>query len=100
MIGLVNIVFYGGLLGLIYWRVHRNIHPSRSLLWGYLGSIGIVAAMFFAAAMGMFILSKVSPSYNPIGRVFNFIEMSALLGSMFVGWLLSRWWIRRPRVQS
>jgi hypothetical protein len=94
----VNVVFYGGLLGLIYWRVRRNIHPSRSVLWSYLGTVGIVAAMFFATAVGMLILSKVSPSYpHPLGRVFNVVELGALFGAMLIGWRVSRWWIRRPR---
>jgi hypothetical protein len=93
----VLVLFYGGLFYWLYRFVRRNIHPSRSMIWGYLGSLAAGVGLLFALGLVVAVLMVLTGSPRPNGALAG-AAIGAVVLSIFYGWvLLCKRWLSRPR---
>jgi hypothetical protein len=98
---IVLILFYGGLFAWFFWLVRRNIHPSRSLLLGYVGSLAIMAGLLFAVVFLVMLVSELTGivSVKPgdvLGKALVGAGVGGIFATIFAGWEICKAWLSRP----
>jgi hypothetical protein len=89
-------VFYGGLLLWLFLLVRRHIHPSRSILFGYLASLAILLAVLSVALFSVMALAAATGNMHNPSKVIIAMGVSILVGSVVMGWQLCKSWLGRP----